>query len=325
MQRPGVEPGLLSQYTLFQCWKHSPNSLPEFNPIFGHYYPQALHDALCSNALHDDVIRQGWSMERVDDEKGEDSLGLVVEPADMQISFNMARGLIYCATCTISGKKYIGQTIQSLKHRRGSHESKARCGSTQMAISCAIRKHGKENFTWEVLEECDVAELNDRESAAIATHDTVAPRGYNTEPTGRGVAVHKEHKRKLDEDATLPHHVHRCEHATGKGFRVMMPDGRRKAFLSATYTREEKLAMAAAWAERAAKEPAWIDTTSGHLRRQESIPPGVFRQDDRWMVVSYSPSGPQSISCRDVQEAVDVHTAMHALLCLDGRSRAGES
>ena len=186
--------------------------------------------------------------------------------------------IIYRATCVVNRKSYIGQTIQSLYLRRIGHESSARSGA-KTAFASAIRKYGADSFVWEVLEECEAKDLNEREVAAIQLHNTVCPNGYNVTTGGVGLEVHKEHKRKREEDAALPHHIHRFEHQNGAGYRVTLPDGRRKAFMSGHYTSEEKLKMATEWLECVQTNTEY-GGRQGHLRkyRQDNdLPAGVTR------------------------------------------------
>ena len=56
--------------------------------------------------------------------------------------------LIYKATNLINNKSYIGQTTTSLKQRKKEHET----SSKLTYFHLAIKKYGKENFTWEILE-----------------------------------------------------------------------------------------------------------------------------------------------------------------------------
>ena len=93
----------------------------------------------------------------------------------------VAMPVIYVVTCDVSGKKYIGQTIQGLDRRRLQHESAARQGGTS-AFCNALRKYGFQNFRWEVLEEVDAEGLNDREIALIQHYSTICPNGYNLHP-----------------------------------------------------------------------------------------------------------------------------------------------
>lgn len=73
---------------------------------------------------------------------------------------------IYKITNLINGKTYIGQSIDIKRrfwdHRCVSHESNRH-------LKHALKKYGKENFKYEVLEECQESELDDRERYYIET------------------------------------------------------------------------------------------------------------------------------------------------------------
>jgi hypothetical protein len=42
-----------------------------------------------------------------------------------------------------------------------------------------MREYGKENFSFEVIEECALTELNDKEKYYINKYNTMTPNGYN--------------------------------------------------------------------------------------------------------------------------------------------------
>lgn len=93
----------------------------------------------------------------------------------------MAFGVIYKITCLVNGKPYIGQTKQTLNRRIGQH------ATADSYIGKAIRKYGWENFTVEVLEECETPEqLNERERFWIACFNCKHPNGYNLTDGGDG-------------------------------------------------------------------------------------------------------------------------------------------
>lgn len=76
-------------------------------------------------------------------------------------------GVIYKVTNTVSGNIYIGQTKMPLGKRWSKHCSDARSGAGWV-LAAAIRKHGKEAFTVDVVEECaDKETLNAAEVAWI--------------------------------------------------------------------------------------------------------------------------------------------------------------
>lgn len=99
----------------------------------------------------------------------------------------MTTGYIYKITNSINGKVYIGQTIQSVKDRWYRHCSNAKCLSKQekdMHIKRAILKYGKENFSVEILEECEEKLLNARERYYICYYNSYE-NGYNSTPGGQ--------------------------------------------------------------------------------------------------------------------------------------------
>lgn len=102
------------------------------------------------------------------------------------------RGFIYKITNTINSKSYIGQTIQNVKERFYQHcATKCSKAVSNMAIHRAIKKYGKSNFTVEVIEEIDSANLNDRERYWIRHYDSYN-NGYNSTEGGQdGIKLFK--------------------------------------------------------------------------------------------------------------------------------------
>lgn len=93
--------------------------------------------------------------------------------------------IIYVATNKLNGKQYVGKTTRTLEARRLSHEYEATSGSNN-AIHRAIRKWGKDNFEWRVIEECSNEEhLSRAEIEHIKFLDTYS-RGYNMTRGGEG-------------------------------------------------------------------------------------------------------------------------------------------
>ena len=90
-------------------------------------------------------------------------------------------GVIYKITNQLNGKSYVGKTTTSLKQRMASHK----CADS--VIGKAIRKYGWENFSVEVIEECETPEqLNEREIFWIAALNCKTPNGYNRSDGGDG-------------------------------------------------------------------------------------------------------------------------------------------
>ena len=122
------------------------------------------------------------------------------------------RGFIYKITNTINGKSYIGQTIQNVKERFYQHcATKCSKAVSNMAIHRAIKKYGKSNFTVEVIEEIDSANLNDRERYWIKYYNSYN-NGYNSTKGGQdGCKPSKD----LDVESIIK------EYNTGKSLRTL--------------------------------------------------------------------------------------------------------
>nr|DAM45207.1 MAG TPA: intron associated endonuclease [Crassvirales sp.] len=108
-------------------------------------------------------------------------------------------GRIYIIKNTVNDKVYVGQTKVSLKLRFQNHLSAARNGKDYI-IGKAIRKYGEDKFYIELLEECTVEELNEREKYWIAFFNSTDNRsGYNISTGGNVIRTTKE----LDKDMVI--------------------------------------------------------------------------------------------------------------------------
>ena len=67
------------------------------------------------------------------------------------------KNIVYKATNIINNKCYIGQTTDTLDNRIKRHLIKSK--KTNNYFHNAIRKHGIDNFKWEILYECDSKEI----------------------------------------------------------------------------------------------------------------------------------------------------------------------
>ena len=96
----------------------------------------------------------------------------------------MIYGVIYLLINRITGKMYVGQTV-NLKRRIRQHKH------GDQYIDKAIQHYKWENFTLTVLEECETKEqLNEREIFWIAFFDCRTPKGYNCTDGGDGAWVY---------------------------------------------------------------------------------------------------------------------------------------
>ena len=108
-------------------------------------------------------------------------------------------GRIYIIRNTVNDKVYVGQTHVSIKLRFQNHLSAARRG-LDYVIGKAIRKYGEDKFYVELLEECLIEELNEREKYWIKFFKATNNRfGYNMSIGGNVVRTTKE----LDENLVL--------------------------------------------------------------------------------------------------------------------------
>lgn len=128
----------------------------------------------------------------------------------METSFaRVPFGVVYLATNSITGKRYVGQTTQPVMTRWKRHVSDA-LGSRQRPhpLHNSIRKHGPDAWQVEAIVECASYDaLNLCEATEIAARGTTYPDGYNLKPGGNNAGHHEETKRKLAEalrGTTLP-------------------------------------------------------------------------------------------------------------------------
>lgn len=101
-------------------------------------------------------------------------------------------GSIYKITNKVNGKVYIGQTIYP-KDRFNQHISdsyKKERDSYNSHFHQAIRKYGPENFIYEIIENVNDSELNERETYWIEYYDSFN-NGYNSTLGGGGNRKYK--------------------------------------------------------------------------------------------------------------------------------------
>jgi group I intron endonuclease len=105
------------------------------------------------------------------------------------------KGIIYSALNTINGKRYIGQTIQTLKSRRNAHLRKS---SHNEKFSQALKKY-RGWFLWIVLDTgSDQEELDTKEQFWIQHYGShLDDYGYNLQRGGQSGRHSDESKRKI--------------------------------------------------------------------------------------------------------------------------------
>jgi hypothetical protein len=107
--------------------------------------------------------------------------------------------IIYLLTFA-SGKKYLGQTIKSLKTRLNNHRQNMRLGST-LPVHNAWRAYGEPVV--EVLERCESQDaLNAAEIRLISERNLLVPNGYNLAAGGMNGPMHELTRAKISAKAT---------------------------------------------------------------------------------------------------------------------------
>lgn len=92
---------------------------------------------------------------------------------------------IYKITNKTNNKAYVGQS-NNIERRFKEHQT---CGGrSRIPLDLAIQKYGINNFTYEIIEECSIEELNERENywiTRLETHIT----GYNCNTGGDQASI----------------------------------------------------------------------------------------------------------------------------------------
>ena len=97
---------------------------------------------------------------------------------------------IYVITNKINNKQYVGKTTDTIEHRWKRHliDSRKRTCEKRPLYN-AINKYGFENFTINVLEECSIDDLSDKEQYWINKLNTYR-NGYNATLGGDGTILY---------------------------------------------------------------------------------------------------------------------------------------
>ena len=110
-------------------------------------------------------------------------------------------GVIYLRTNLVNGMQYVGQT-RNLPCRKHNWKTLDKPYSNKIIDEDRV-KFGLENFTFEILRECDTKdELDEWERYYIKTLNTRFPNGYNMCDGGRGCSgwiMPEEQRKKLSE------------------------------------------------------------------------------------------------------------------------------
>jgi len=134
---------------------------------------------------------------------------------------------IYEFVNNINGKIYIGQT-KNFKSRLRCHKYHTKFNKKNNPFYAALRKYGWDNFSINVLEECDIELLNEKEEYWIKEKDCIYPNGYNIMKGGNQYEMSEDTKKKISE--------------TRKGIKFSSNhiENLRKSHLGKTLTEEQK-------------------------------------------------------------------------------------
>lgn len=129
---------------------------------------------------------------------------------------------IYKITNQINGKCYIGQSV---KIERRWYNEKTRAfnpdsNEYNYPRSQAFRKYGLENFKFEIIEECLMEELNEKEQYYIKYYNSLVPNGYNLTLGGSNSAGVKLDLLKVEEITELLLTTNMTNSELGKFFGV---------------------------------------------------------------------------------------------------------
>ena len=153
-------------------------------------------------------------------------------------------GVVYRVVNLVNGKRYHGQTVNSKERwvhhfRRDSH-----C----LALRNAVKKYGRKNFVFEIVEEAGTKkELDALEIRYVKT--SLCPVGYNIKEGGANGRPSEETRRKMSESGKLAQNRPDVRARNGAGVRrawlELDPEARERriAVMKAAQNRPEVLAL----------------------------------------------------------------------------------
>lgn len=100
---------------------------------------------------------------------------------------------IYKIENLINHKTYIGQS-RNIENRWRDHKKDP---NYQYPLYRAFKKYGLEKFSFEILEECSIEELDEREFYYIQSYNSLVPNGYNLKLIGWQPSISWDKAEKL--------------------------------------------------------------------------------------------------------------------------------
>lgn len=102
----------------------------------------------------------------------------------IQIKENNNTCGIYKITNKLTKKAYIGQS-KNIYNRWEEHKTQSKNKMNNAPLYKDMRKYTIQNFKFEILEECDLNKLNEKEIYYIEKYNTIQPNGYNIRKGGK--------------------------------------------------------------------------------------------------------------------------------------------
>lgn len=239
-------------------------------------------------------------------------------------------GLMYKLTSP-SGKSYIGQTVQTFTKRMCGHKNASKNPDKPgcRLLNAAIRAHGWDNFTKEVLVLCPAYQLDWYETTFISMYGTLAPDGYNLNTGGSLNKRHSEDtKAKMVESALaresasyrksattkdLPKHIVEIHERGMDGYIVQHPTLGKKKFMTSKLSMEEKLERATAYLN------GLLSGDIVHVKRVKTTPKGIQKQPGGYRLVYTNKKGEtitKSFSRSTISDEENLWEAIDALAWL---------
>lgn len=108
-------------------------------------------------------------------------------------------GYIYLITNTVTGKKYVGQTLcKDIESRWKQHRNVDKSCIGRYLLN-AYKKHGIDKFKFQIICICFDEDTNIYEEQYIQKYNCIVPNGYNLKAGGKNSKHHPETIKKMSE------------------------------------------------------------------------------------------------------------------------------
>jgi group I intron endonuclease len=140
-------------------------------------------------------------------------------------------GEVYLIENKINNHKYIGQTTQGYLNRFQQHLRETQYGDSS-ALHNAIRKWGEDNFKVELIETCDLDQLDEREIYWISFYNTFKSKEhYNMTSGGEGHLLSDEIKDKISDTMKKIPRGEKWEKSMSDAMKKKMANGEKWGFM----------------------------------------------------------------------------------------------